>query len=43
MISFEGEVRACCFAPDLLMGDLKKHSFQNIWQSDRYLKAASEP
>lgn len=36
MISFEGEVRGCCFAPNLIMGNLKKDSFQKIWRNERY-------
>ncbi len=37
MISFEGDVRACCFAPDALtMGSLKHSSFEEIWLTDKY-------
>lgn len=36
MISFEGDVRACCFSPELTMGSLKDKTFREIWDSERY-------
>lgn len=36
MISFDGEVRACCFAPELIMGDLNQSSFAEIWRNEKY-------
>lgn len=36
MVSFEGDVRACCFAPELTMGSLKDSGFDEIWISSRY-------
>ena len=36
MISFEGDVRACCFAPQLTMGNLTKENFADIWTSAKY-------
>lgn len=36
MISFEGDVRACCFAPQFTFGNLRDESFRSIWGSDRY-------
>ncbi len=36
MISFEGDVRACCFAPELTMGSLNDNNFDEIWLNDRY-------
>lgn len=36
MVSYEGEVRACCFDPTLVMGDLRRDSFKDIWNSARY-------
>lgn len=36
MISYEGDVRACCFAPALTMGNLNRSSFNEIWNSKPY-------
>jgi Predicted Fe-S oxidoreductases len=36
MISFEGEVRVCCFAPEFTMGSLRDNTFEEIWHSERY-------
>jgi len=36
MISFEGLVQACCFAPSLVMGDLTKQTFDAIWGNKLY-------
>ncbi|PIE70104.1 MAG: hypothetical protein CSA22_09460 [Deltaproteobacteria bacterium] len=36
MISYEGDVRACCFAPELHMGNMTRKSFQDIWHSKKY-------
>ncbi|MDR0361586.1 MAG: radical SAM protein [Planctomycetota bacterium] len=36
MVSFEGDVRVCCFAPELTMGSLKDNTFREIWHSDSY-------
>jgi MoaA/NifB/PqqE/SkfB family radical SAM enzyme len=36
MISFEGLVQACCFAPSLVMGDLTKQTFDAIWRNRLY-------
>lgn len=36
MISYEGDVRACCFAPELTMGSLRDSSFSSIWMQERY-------
>lgn len=36
MISFEGIVRACCFAPEFAFGDLRNEPFDKIWTNDRY-------
>ncbi len=39
MISFEGDVRACCFAPDVLtMGSLHNAEFGEIWHNEKYRK-----
>ncbi len=38
MISFEGDVRACCFAPQFTMGNLRDKSFDDIWNSGAYRK-----
>lgn len=38
MISFEGEVRACCFAPVFLMGNLLEQDFGEIWNSKKYMQ-----
>lgn len=38
MISYEGDVRACCFAPELTMGSLKDSNFSDIWLQERYQK-----
>lgn len=42
MISFDGDVRACCFAPEFTMGNILKEPFKDIWTSKRYkaLRAA---
>lgn len=37
MISYEGDVRACCFSPETMtMGSLKNNTFEEIWHSDKY-------
>lgn len=36
MISFEGDVRACCFASEFTMGNILKEPFKDIWTSNRY-------
>ena len=36
MISFEGDVRACCFAPQFTFGNLKQASFDDIWRNKAY-------
>lgn len=37
MVSFEGDVRACCFAPDVLtMGSLNAEPFGEIWHNQKY-------
>jgi radical SAM protein with 4Fe4S-binding SPASM domain len=36
MISFEGDVRACCFAPEFTMGNIIEEAFSEIWTSKRY-------
>lgn len=36
MISYEGDVRACCFAPELTMGSLRDKDFSTIWLQERY-------
>ena len=39
MVSFEGDVRGCCFAPDVLtMGSLHDSSFLDIWHNEKYQK-----
>nr|WP_272881472.1 radical SAM protein [Fundidesulfovibrio soli] len=38
MISFEGDVRACCFAPQYVMGNLREQSFDAIWNGGGYRK-----
>jgi len=36
MISWSGEVRACCFAPDWVMGNLCDEPFDVIWNREPY-------
>ncbi len=37
MVSFEGDVRACCFAPEeMTMGSLADSPFGEIWRSGKY-------
>jgi len=36
MISYEGDVRACCFAPQFTFGNLRRNSFREIWDNASY-------
>lgn len=36
MISYEGTVRACCFAPEFAMGSIAGASFDSIWRNPAY-------
>ena len=36
MISFEGDVRACCFSPQFTMGNILDKPFSEIWTSKQY-------
>jgi radical SAM protein with 4Fe4S-binding SPASM domain len=35
-IKYDGTVMACCFAEELVMGNLKEESFEAIWNGSRY-------
>ncbi len=37
MVSFEGDVRACCFAPEAMtMGSLHTSGFEEIWRNEKF-------
>ena len=42
-INFDGSMNACCFAvsEDFHMGDLKKQSFMEVWNGEKFQKLRS--
>ncbi len=38
VINYNGDVMACCVAPELVMGNLREQSFEDIWNGENFLE-----